>query len=74
MGSVYFHQLCNTDSAVYCASEKAGLSGFALYNVEIQIFLLLDRLHHVSESISMLAHGIIPQSEVHNCLMLVILS
>lgn len=48
-----------TQSAAYGASQKAGLSSFALYNVEIQIFLFSqDRLHHVPDSISMLAHGI----------------
>lgn len=41
--SMYFRQLCNTQSAVYCAAKKAGLSGFALYNVEIQIFLIFAR-------------------------------
>lgn len=57
-----------------CASQKAGLSSFALYNVEIQIFLfLLDMMCRVPDSVSMLAHSIIQQREGHNCLMLDIL-
>lgn len=60
---------------MHCASEKAGLSGFVLYNVEIQIVLFsLDRLLRVPDSVSTLAHGITQQREGHNSPMLNILS
>lgn len=62
-----------TESAVYCTSQKTGLSDFALYNAEIQISLFsLDRLHCVTDCVSMLTHGmthVFQQRKSHNCLM-----